>query len=82
MKIIDVIVQRRSVRAYTDQPVERDKLERLLEAARLAPSASNRQEWRFIVVTDAERAQAARPGGQQPAVRRPGTRGDRRLRRA
>ena len=54
MDIIDVILQRRSIRAYDDRPVERDKIERLLEAARLAPSASNRQEWRFVVVTDPE----------------------------
>jgi nitroreductase len=54
MNVIDVIRQRRSIRAYADQTVEPEKLERLLEAARLAPSASNRQEWRFVVVTDTE----------------------------
>ena len=63
MEIVEVIEKRRSVRAYTKQPVEREKIERLLEAARLAPSASNRQEWRFVVVTDPDRrarlAQAA-----------------------
>ena len=52
MNVIEVIRNRRSIRAYTDQPVEPEKIERLLEAARLAPSASNRQEWRFVVVTD------------------------------
>jgi nitroreductase len=54
MDVIEVIRQRRSIRSYTDQPVEPEKLERLLDAARLAPSASNRQEWRFVVVTDAD----------------------------
>ena len=69
MKIIDVIEKRRSVRAYTDQPVEREKLERLLESARLAPSASNRQEWRFVVVTDAEhRKQLAQAANNQQFV--------------
>ena len=58
MDIIEVIRNRRSVRSYTDRTVERDKIERLLEAARLAPSASNRQEWRFVVVTDRERRAA------------------------
>ena len=58
MDIIDVIKERRSVRSYADKPVEREKLERLLEAARLAPSASNRQEWRFVVVTDEQRRKA------------------------
>ena len=58
MEVIEVIRQRRSVRVYQDRPVERDKIERLLEAARLAPSASNRQEWRFVVVTDADTLRA------------------------
>ena len=58
MDIIEVIKKRRSIRAYLDRPVEPEKMERLLEAARLAPSASNRQEWRFVVVTDAARRTA------------------------
>jgi len=58
MDVIEVIEKRRSVRSYTDKPVERDKIQRLLEAARLAPSASNRQEWRFVVVTDKKRRAA------------------------
>ena len=58
MDVIEVIRKRRSVRSYADRPVERDKVERLLEAARLAPSASNRQEWRFVVVTDPQRRTA------------------------
>ena len=58
MDIIEVIKERRSIRAYADRPVEREKIDRLLEAARLAPSASNRQEWRFVVVTDAEKRKA------------------------
>jgi nitroreductase len=75
MDVIDVIRKRRSVRSYTDQPVEREKIDRLLEAARLAPSASNRQEWRFVVVTDPRRrellAEAANRQefvGQAPVV--------------
>jgi len=58
MDVIEVINKRRSVRSYMDKPVERDKIQRLLEAARLAPSASNRQEWRFVVVTDKKRRAA------------------------
>ncbi|MGB2988125.1 MAG: nitroreductase family protein [Phycisphaerae bacterium] len=58
MDVIEVIRKRRSVRTYADKPVERDKIERLLEAARLAPSASNRQEWRFLVVADPKRRAA------------------------
>ncbi|MBN2551202.1 MAG: nitroreductase family protein, partial [Spirochaetales bacterium] len=55
MDVYAAIRARKSVRAYLDKPVEKQKLERVLEAARLAPSASNRQEWRFVVVTDGER---------------------------
>lgn len=46
---------RQSDRAFLEQPVEKDKLERILEAARLAPSACNAQPWKIVVVTDAEK---------------------------
>jgi nitroreductase len=50
---LDLVRARRSVRSYdASRPVERDKLERCLEAARLAPSASNAQPWRFVVVDE------------------------------
>lgn len=52
MDIYEAIRTRKSVRSYTDRPVDKETLVRLLEAARLAPSASNRQEWRFVVVRD------------------------------
>ena len=52
MDVHEAIRQRRSVRAYQDKAVADDVLRRVLEAARLAPSAKNRQEWRFIVVRD------------------------------
>jgi nitroreductase len=55
MDVYAAIRTRKSVRSYLDKPVEKEKLQRVLEAARLAPSASNRQEWRFVVVTDAEK---------------------------
>jgi nitroreductase len=48
---------RQSVRKYTDKPVEPEKLQRCLEAARLAPSASNSQPWKFVVVNDPELVQ-------------------------
>ncbi|KPL17365.1 MAG: nitroreductase [candidate division Zixibacteria bacterium SM23_81] len=53
MNVYEAIKTRRSIRSYEDRPVEEDKLHRILEAARLAPSASNLQEWRFVVVRDA-----------------------------
>jgi len=43
---------RQSVRKYTSQPIEKNKLIRCLDAARLAPSASNSQPWTFVVVDD------------------------------
>ncbi len=52
--IIQAIRSRRSIRKYQDRPIEPDKLMRVLEAGRLAPSAKNMQEWKFIVVRDAE----------------------------
>lgn len=54
MDVFEAIKKRRSVRSYLDKPLEEEKLNAVLEAGRLAPSASNRQEWRFIVVRDAE----------------------------
>ena len=58
MNVIEAIKTRRSVRSYQDKPVESEKLEQLLEAARLAPSANNRQDWKFIVVQDTGTRQA------------------------
>jgi nitroreductase len=54
MSFIDLVKTRQSVRKYLDKPVEREKIERCLEAARLAPSASNSQPWEFIVVDEPE----------------------------
>jgi len=52
MKFLDLVKARQSVREYLSKEVERDKIERCLEAARLAPSANNSQPWSFIVVED------------------------------
>ena len=50
MDVLEAIRKRKSVRKYLNKKVEEDKLFAVLEAGRLAPSASNRQEWRFIIV--------------------------------
>ncbi len=55
MDVFEAVSQRKSVRAYTDEPVPREKLEKILESARLAPSARNTQPWHFVVVTDKEK---------------------------
>lgn len=52
MGLLPEIERRASVRSYTDEPVSEESLERILEAGRRAPSAKNRQSWRFVVVTD------------------------------
>ena len=49
---LKLVQKRQSDRAYSDTPVEKEKLMRCLEAARLAPSACNSQPWTFIVVDD------------------------------
>ena len=54
MDVFTAISQRKSMRAYKETDVEEDKLKKILEAARLSPSASNRQEWKFIVVKNKE----------------------------
>jgi len=51
METWDAICARRNVRQYTDRPIPRADLERVLEAGRRAPSASNWQPWNFVVLT-------------------------------
>ena len=50
--VMETIAKRHSVRAYQDKPVEKEKILQIVEAGRLAPSTSNVQPWRFIVVED------------------------------
>jgi len=52
MEFYDVIRTRRSIRRFLKKPVPDDVLDRVLEAARVAPSGDNRQPWRFVVVKD------------------------------
>lgn len=75
MELMEAIKRRRSVRSYQDKVVEAEKLLRILEAGRQAPSARNMQDWRFIVVKDpwlrrrlAEAAKNQEFVGQAPVV--------------
>jgi nitroreductase len=52
MDVFEAVKTRRSIRKFKPDPVEKEKLEKILEAGRLAPSAANRQPWHFIVVND------------------------------
>jgi nitroreductase len=75
MDLYEVIKSRYSVRSYLNKPVEQEKLDRILDAARLAPSGSNRQPWKLVVVRDAETRKKLVPAcsnqefvGQAPVV--------------
>ena len=57
MDFQELVKKRFSVRKYKPQPVEKEKIQRCIESARLAPSASNSQPWKFIVVDDPELVQ-------------------------
>lgn len=63
MEVLQAIRVRRSVRSYTSEPVPDEVLSRLLEAARLAPSAMNYQPWRFIVVKSKEKRKTIAESG-------------------
>jgi nitroreductase len=54
MEVLPEILQRRSARGFLPEPVDKEQLERILEAGRLAPSAKNRQEWRFVFIQKKE----------------------------
>jgi F420 biosynthesis protein FbiB-like protein len=56
--LLEIIVTRRSVRRYQARAVSRDLIEQLLDAARWAPSAHNRQPWRFVVIETVETKRA------------------------
>jgi nitroreductase len=52
MDVYEAISRRKSVRSFRDREIPEEVISRLFGAARLAPSASNRQEWRFVAVRD------------------------------
>jgi len=54
MEVMDAILKRRSIRDFLEKPIEKEKLQGVLEAGRQAPSASNQQPWRIVVVTNPE----------------------------
>ena len=46
------ILQRKSIRNFKPDKIEKEKIDRILESGRRAPSAKNRQQWRFIIIED------------------------------
>ena len=75
MDLYEAIAKRFSCRSFKDAPIEPDKLDRVLDAGRQAPSGNNSQPWKFVVITDPD-ARAAIAGaannqafvGEAPAV--------------
>lgn len=59
-RILDLLWQRKGTRAIADRPVEPEKVEAMLQAARLAPSCRNNQPWRFLVLDEPEALEKAR----------------------
>jgi len=68
MAILEAIRKRYSCRAYQERAVEQEKLDQIFEAARLAPSAKNMQDWRFVVVTDREKRRKVAGTTNRPEV--------------
>jgi len=65
MNVFEAIKNRFSVRSYKSNPVSQEKLEKILEAVRLAPSAHNSQNWKFIVVkSEEQKAELAKAATQ------------------
>ena len=72
METWDAITARRDVRRYTDDSIDDADLDRILEAGRRSPSASNRQKWDFVVVTDRQQLTERAPLARRPARARIG----------
>lgn len=62
MGVFEAICKRKSIRAYEPTPIPDEKINKILEAARLAPSAGNIQPWHFIVVKDKEKREKLAQG--------------------
>ncbi len=59
MDVFDAIQHRRSIRKFSDLEVSEDALDRILDAAMMAPSAGNAQPWQFVVIRDRNTLEAA-----------------------
>jgi nitroreductase len=70
MNIIEALTQRKSVRAFQDREVSREKIIRILKAARHAPSGTNAQPWQVAVVTGKKKAELT--GAMEAAFRKDG----------
>ena len=71
MNVIETITRRTSCRAYRQDPIPREHLERLVEAVRLAPSACNRQPWRLVIAQEPGLRRRIVDTGFLPGIRMP-----------
>ncbi len=70
MEVKEAILRRRSVRSFKEKDVPRELLEDIMESVRMAPSASNRQDWKFVLIDDfATREKLARAANNQNFVK-------------
>ena len=68
MALLDIIRERYSCRSYIDKPIEREKLDQIFEAARLAPSAKNMQDWRFVAVSEKSKKMQVAESTNHPEI--------------
>jgi nitroreductase len=68
--MFEVIAKRRTVRKFTDVPVPEEDLLKILDAARMAPSAGNQQPWKFLVIQDPERIARVKQVGMDEMTKR------------
>jgi nitroreductase len=69
MDVYEAIRTRKSVRAFLDKPLDEETLRRIFDAARVAPSARNIQEWRFVAVRERHvRERIAEEAARQPFI--------------
>ena len=54
IRMLELIISRQSDRKYSNKPVEKEKLDRIIDAARMSASANNAQPWKFIIVTNSD----------------------------
>jgi nitroreductase len=69
MSFLDLVRKRQSTREFVGRPVEREKIERCVEAARLAPSACNSQPWKFVVIDEPQLRTAVAQRVASPVLR-------------
>lgn len=68
MELLDAITNRRSIRKYLDKSIEPEKLEKVAEAFRMAPSAKNLQNWKLLIVRDSDLKEQIRLSSPSKAI--------------